>query len=68
MENKPIKPPLGLKPRYIHEAGRAVEILDACHRYSESGKAIPIEWTLELRELLREQLTFCALKWAPSDH
>ena len=62
MVNQIIKPPLGLKPRYIHEAGRAIEIMDACQRYSDAEKAIPAEWVAELRELLHEQLLFCALK------
>lgn len=41
----------GLKPKYIHDAQRALDILDALERYAIAGKPIPIEWVQELREL-----------------
>ena len=46
------KPPLGLKPKYIHDKTRIREILDAMERYSEQRFPIPIEWVEELRELI----------------
>lgn len=45
-------PPLGLKPKYIHDKTRIKEILDAMERYSEQRFPIPIEWIEELRELI----------------
>lgn len=46
------KPPLGLKPKYIHNKARIKEILDAMERYSYQRFPIPIEWVEELRELI----------------
>lgn len=45
-------PPLGLKPKYIHDKTRIKEILDAMERYSERRFPIPIEWVEELKELI----------------
>lgn len=49
---KGYEPPLGLKPKYIHDKTRIREILDAMERYSEQRFPIPIEWIEELRELI----------------
>lgn len=46
------KPPLGLKPKYIHDKARVKEILDAMERYSYQRFPVPIEWIEELRELI----------------
>ena len=45
------KPPLGLKPRYVHDMERFVEIADAIHRYIASGRSIPDEWVEELNDI-----------------
>ena len=45
------KPPLGLKPRYVHDMERFVEIADAIHRYIAAGKSIPDEWVEELSNI-----------------
>ena len=50
--NEVKKPPLGLKPKWIHDEGRRKDILDAIERYSEANMPIPIEWVKELRELI----------------
>jgi len=42
------RPPLGLKPRNIHDEERKMDILNALIRYSEERKAIPLEWLREL--------------------
>lgn len=47
------KPPLGLKPKYIHDKARVKEILDAMERYSYQRFPIPIEWIEELRGLIK---------------
>ena len=47
-----IKPPLGLKPKRIHDKNRALEILEAMTRYIEDGSDIPKEWVEELKELV----------------
>ena len=46
------KPPLGLKPKFIHDAQRVREILEAMTRYSEANYPIPIEWIEELKQLI----------------
>ena len=46
------KPPIGLKPRYIWECERKLEIFEAMRRYSEAQMPIPIEWIEELKNLL----------------
>ena len=49
------KPPLGLEPRYIHEAKRIVEIIGAMNRYMKAGKMVPKEWYDEAFELAEKQ-------------
>jgi hypothetical protein len=44
------KPPLGLRPREIHDAYRVMEILHACDRYATENKRIPDAWLVELSE------------------
>lgn len=48
------KPPVGIKPRYIHDGERLCEILNAMDRYSKASKHIPGEWIDELRDLINE--------------
>ena len=45
------KPPLGLKPRYVHDTDRIADIRDAITRYIDEKMDIPWEWIQELREL-----------------
>lgn len=42
------KPPLGLKPRCVHDGERAMAIMAAMKRYIEKHKPIPKEWADEL--------------------
>ena len=49
------KPPLGLKPRWLHDELRLLEIVKAFERNLESGCDIPDEWIKEFDEL-------CALR------
>lgn len=46
------KPPLGLRPKYIADAMRAREILEAIDRYISAHKPVPAEWIDELRTLV----------------
>ena len=41
------KPPLGLKPKWLHDQHRQGEILAAISRYLELGKTPPKEWAIE---------------------
>ncbi|MCP5063608.1 MAG: hypothetical protein GY936_14270 [Ignavibacteriae bacterium] len=41
------KPPLGLKPKWIHDQQRQNEIMAAINRYLEAGKIPPKEWVTE---------------------
>lgn len=44
------KPPLGLRPWYIADDERVVEILEAMLRYTKANKDIPKVWVDELIE------------------
>ena len=46
------KPPIGLKPRHIHETDRQHDIIHAIIRWHDAGKQIPGEWVKELKWLL----------------
>lgn len=46
------RPPLGLKPKWVHDSERKREIIDAMERYAEVKKPIPIEWIEELKQLI----------------
>src|SRR6476646_7268944 len=54
-ENQTTKPPIGLRPRWIHDQDRSLEIIDAARRYAEARKPIPVEWIDEFRELMVAQ-------------
>jgi len=45
-------PPLGLKPRRLHDAGRIKDIVSAINRYREAKLEIPKEWTEEYNDLV----------------
>jgi hypothetical protein len=51
MNTESAKPPLGLKPKNIHDTVRALDILDAMQRYASANMPVPLEWVLELKEL-----------------
>jgi hypothetical protein len=52
MEPTEKKPPIGLMPRTIWvektSRERLLQIADAMYRYGDAGRAIPLEWILEL--------------------
>ena len=48
------KPPIGLKPKYIHDYDRSMDILAAMKRYNDVGKEIPEDWFSELAEIIEE--------------
>jgi len=49
--NIPKKPPIGIKPRYIHNEERRIEIESAIQRYYNADLLVPKEWYEELNEL-----------------
>lgn len=49
------EPPVGLKPRWLHNEERKEEIFKAMFRYSEAELPIPREWIVELFELCEAQ-------------
>jgi len=51
-----VKPPLGIKPREIHEEERCKELISAMARYFNAGILIPLAWTEELLELLERRV------------
>ena len=48
------KPPIGLKPKFIHRKERINDILDAMERYTKSECLVFPEWIDELRELIND--------------
>lgn len=53
------KPPLGLKPRYICENQRIIEILEAMLRYAKSANPIPEVWIQELVDVNKSYSKYC---------
>ena len=51
------QPPLGLKPKWLHNEQRMEEIREAIIRYSKKGKSIPSEWVNEYNALIMEAKT-----------
>ncbi len=47
------KPPLGLKPKYIHDGQRISEIEAAFERYIIEDKEIPSVWVKEYLSLIK---------------
>ena len=48
----PKKPPLGLKPKWLHDEERKEEVINAIKRYLKSGRKIPNKW-------IKEYNSFC---------
>ncbi len=48
------KPPVGLRPKWIMQEKRLIEIQEAMRRYIEANMIIPAEWTEEYNELVVE--------------
>lgn len=51
-DKKLSRPPLGIKPRHIHDRERLEEIDGAITRFIEATYPIPIEWIKERNEIL----------------
>lgn len=51
MSGPAIKPPIGLRPRWIAEELRMQEIAGAILRYTDAGMSVPAPWTEELAQL-----------------
>lgn len=45
------RPPLGLMPKKLWDAQRMRDIYDAMERYAVAGKAVPLAWVQELRNI-----------------
>lgn len=50
-----LKPALGLRPRFIAEENRILEIIGAISRYIELRRKIPKYWRKELNFLLKKR-------------
>jgi len=48
----PERQPLGLRPKYVADACRAREVLEAIDRYMAAGKSVPAAWVDELKALI----------------
>ena len=53
-KTKLVKPPVGLRPKYISDAYRLDEVRAAINRYFIAELAIPVEWILEYNELTKK--------------
>jgi hypothetical protein len=51
--NKLIKPPIGLKPRYIIDTERFNDVRGAIVRFYDAETEIPVKWIEEYNELIR---------------
>ena len=47
-QEKRKKPPIGLKPRRLHDLQRRHDIYDAILRFTAADVAVPEEWVYEL--------------------
>lgn len=52
MEAQIKKPPIGLKPKWLHDELRVCEIAAAIQRYVAVGKEIPVKWVEEYNEII----------------
>jgi len=52
-----IKPPIGLKPKWLSDEERLNEVIGAIIRYSDVKLKIPFEWIEEYNEII--DLTNC---------
>ena len=51
------KPPLGVKPREVHDEERRIDLACAIFRYLEDREmAVPVEWVNEYNELTRRRM------------
>jgi hypothetical protein len=48
---KEVKPPQGLRPKYISDMDRLEEVRAAINRYIYAELEIPVEWVLEYNSL-----------------
>ena len=51
LEEKSVKPPVGLRPRFVDDIRRMDEIKRAVIRYVKDGWEVPPEWIEEYNEL-----------------
>ena len=47
-----IKPPIGLRPKWVSDKERLNEVRDAIVRYYDAELNIPVEWIKEYNELI----------------
>ena len=53
---KRVTPPLGIKPRYIHNLDRMQDIVDAMKRKADNGEWPLPEWVEELNDLVAAEV------------
>ena len=53
-EERSVKPPIGIKPRWAWERERLVSLEEAIQRYVTAGFTVPPEWLEEFVELKRK--------------
>ena len=49
-----VKPPIGLRPKWVSDKERLNEVRSAIVRYYDAELKIPIEWIEEYNELVSE--------------
>lgn len=48
------QPPIGIKPKYIHDEQRFYELKLAIRRFLDASVEIPLEWINEYNDLIDE--------------
>jgi hypothetical protein len=49
------KPPIGIKPKFIHDEHRMQEIAEAIERFLKRGYEIPLAWIVEYNQLAADK-------------
>lgn len=57
MHTQTVKPPIGVRPRYIADEQRKEELISAILRYQDHplNMCIPVEWIEEYNEIVERQ-------------
>ena len=49
-----IKPPIGIMPKWVHDAFRLQAVRDCIERYLEAGLMVRVEWIEEYNQLVMQ--------------
>ncbi len=52
----PTAPPIGVKPRWVHDETRFKDLAEAIGRYAQARLPVPVEWTEEYNDLAKRRI------------